>query len=603
MCRYSLKDFDQRLPQLPAELPVLDESISSCNGQHRSGSSNQYIREITYLATCEPSISGKGGHDRLMYAARILVYGFNLSITEGMNLLLTHFNPRCKPRWSEKEIRHKCNEADTKPFDKPRGWLLNEGASKFTRPSGHKGPSRKTDADNDSDRPEPFSDLWNARKMVSFFRAAILYVATWEKWLTWDGHRWKLDEDGQVMLFAKATADKILEFAENEETDKKKKKRARSHALKSANAARLKAMIELASTEPRIPVLMEQLNQHSFLLNCTNGTLDLRTGMLRTADRPDLITQLCPIAYDPAATCPRWLAFLDEIMGGNRELVDYLARAVGYALTGSVREHALFFCFGTGSNGKGVFLRTLQTVFGKDYAIQAKDGLLLAKQGDSHPTELADLYGIRLAINSETDEGRRWDESLLKQTTGGDRIRARRMRQDFWEFSPTHKFWIAGNHKPRIRGQDEGIWRRIHLIPFQVTFQKDKQDPQLESILASEAMGILAWAVKGCTAWQREGLNPPSLVVEATAGYRKEQDVLGSFFDECAILGDTHSISSSTLLDGYSKWLGKGKQAPTPNSFATMMEAKGFIKKRSTTTGRSMWQGITIQSDFLSDFN
>lgn len=544
-------------------------------------------RAIAYLAKCEPSVTGERGHDRAFVAARAMVYGFDLGVEKGLQLLLTHFNPSCQPPWSETELQHKCKEADTKPFEKPRGWLL-DGNDNL--------PARiKTNLPQEPpEAPEAYSDLWNARKMLERYGQQLRFVAAWGKWLVWDWVRWRIDEDGEAMRAAKATADHLRELAEDPSNENARLDAA--HAKLSANAARLKAMVELASTEPGIPVSIEQLNQHALLLNCPNGTVDLKTGMLRAADRAELLTTLCPTEYDPQATCPRWEAFLEEVMGGNRQLIEYLARVAGYSLTASVKEHALFFCYGTGANGKSVFLGTLQIVVGSDYSMQAMPELLMTKHGERHPTELADLYGMRLVVINETEQDRQLAESLLKQLTGGDRIRARRMRQDFWEFLPTHKLWLAGNHKPKIKGQDHGIWRRLHLIPFQVTIPPERQDKNLGAILAKEAPGILAWAVRGCIAWQREGLNPPPEVLEATATYRQEQDDLGAFLEECCITGTGYSAESSVLLESFSSWQGAGKP-PTRNCFASMLKAKGFVNSRSSVTGRSMWQGIALRPE------
>ncbi|HQR07139.1 MAG TPA: phage/plasmid primase, P4 family [Gemmatales bacterium] len=590
---YSLDDLEGLLPPPAPLLPIAPRNDAP-------GAATLEARAIAYLAKCEPSIAGQHGHDRAFTTARAVVYGFDLGIDTGLQLLLAHYNQSCQPPWSERELRRKCEEADSKPYKKPRGWLLMDY---------RKDKRGKPGLDHDQpEGDEPYSDLWNARKMIERYGQDLRFVASWGKWLVWDGIRWRCDEDGEAMRRAKATVDYLLEQAElseseamqadgdNAKADKAQAKADKNHAKQSANAARLRAMVELASTEPGIPLGIDQLNQHSHLLNCPNGTLDLRTGTLRPAERADLLTKLCPTPFDPSASCPRWEAFLDEIMAGNRLLIDYLARAAGYSLTGSIGEHALFFAHGTGANGKSVFLGTLQTVLGSEYSMQAMPELLMTRHGERHPTELADLYGMRLTVINETEQDRQLAESLLKQLTGGDRIRARRMRQDFWEFSPTHKLWLAGNHRPKIRGQDHGIWRRLHLIPFQVTIPPEKQDKSLGAVLASEASGILAWAVRGCLAWQREGLNPPPEVLEATASYRQEQDDLGAFLEECCFTGPAYSVASSALLESFSNWLGTGKP-PTRNGFATTMEAKGFEKQRSSTTGKWMWQGITLRPD------
>lgn len=287
-------------------------------------------------------------------------------------------------------------------------------------------------------------------------------------------------------------------------------------------------MVTLAESEPGIPVLPGELDRDPWLLNVKNGTVDLRTGELRPHKRDDLITKIVPVEYDSEASCPTWLAFLNRIMDGNERLIAFLQRAAGYSLTASTQEQCFFLLYGTGANGKSVFLTTLLAVMG-DYGIQAAPDLLLAKSGESHPTEVADLFGARLVVATETEAGRRLAENLVKQHTSGDRLKARFMRQDFFEFEATFKIWLATNNKPIVKGTDYAIWRRIKLIPFTVTIPPEERDKSLPAKLRQELHGILAWAVQICLEWQKYGLNEPQEVTAATCAYRDEQDILGSW--------------------------------------------------------------------------
>jgi P4 family phage/plasmid primase-like protien len=245
--------------------------------------------------------------------------------------------------------------------------------------------------------------------------------------------------------------------------------RAMDAFCKASNSEHgLRAMLALARSEPGIPILPGELDGDPWLLNVLNGTIDLRTGTLRPHDREDRITKLADVRFDSEADCPVWIGFLQEVLP-DPDLREFVRRLVGYRLTGSTQEHVLPFLFGVGANGKSTFLNTIQSLLGITYAIKAPADLLLAMRNESHPTELADLFGKRLVCCNEAEDGRRLAESLVKELTGGDKIRARRMREDFWEFSPTHKIWLAANHKPSVRGTDHGIWRRIKLIPFTVT--------------------------------------------------------------------------------------------------------------------------------------
>lgn len=277
-------------------------------------------------------------------------------------------------------------------------------------------------------------------------------------------------------------------------------------------------MVVVSLSRPDLAILPATLDAHTWWLNVDNGTLDLRNGTLRPHERRDYLTQLCPVAYDPAAKCPTWLQFLETILGRDGDLVVYVQRLVGYCLTGSTREHVLPFLYGVGANGKSTFIGTLLAMLGSDYAIKAPSDLLLAKQ-DTHPTERADLFGKRLVACVEVEDGRRLAESLVKELTGGDRVRARRMREDFWEFPATHKIWLAANHKPTVRGIDLGIWRRIKLLPFTVVIPDDQQDKDLPVKLLDELPGILAWAVEGCRQWLVDGLREPACVRSATGDY------------------------------------------------------------------------------------
>ncbi len=259
-------------------------------------------------------------------------------------------------------------------------------------------------------------------------------------------------------------------------------------------------MLKLAESELGVPVLPEDLNRDGWLLNVPNGTLDLRSGTLREHRREDLITQLCPVDYDPAAECPLWHQTLNTFFARphrerQAELIDYFHRGAGKSLAGVVRDHVLLFAYGTGSNGKSTMLNALQETLGPDYAMKATAGLLMASKTDAHPTGLTDLYGKRLVVAIETESGRRLNETLVKELTGGDKIRARRMREDFWEFSPTHSIVLATNHKPTVRGTDHGIWRRLRLLPFTVSIPDGQADKSMPEKLRAEAPGILAWLV------------------------------------------------------------------------------------------------------------
>jgi len=439
------------------------------------------------------------------------------------------------------------------------------------------------------------TDLGNALRLVRLHGKDLHYCHPWGKWLVWDGRRWAKDATAEVVRRAKDTIRRIYAEASSE-PDEERRKALAKHALKSESEARIRAMLALAESEPGVPVLPEDLDRDPWLLNCQNGTLDLRTGELRPHRREDLITRIIPVPYDPDASCPQWEAFLNRIMDGNQNLIRFIQRAVGYSLTGDVSEQVFFMCYGTGANGKTVFLRTLLALLG-EYGKPVDPELLMAHTGEVHPTIRADLMGARLAVAIETEEGRRLNETIVKWLTGGDKLKARFMRQDFFEFEPTHKIWLATNHKPVIRGTDYAIWRRIRLIPFNVTIPVEEQDTRLPEKLREELAGILAWAVQGCLEWQRNGLGVPEEVKRATEGYRAEMDILAAFIADCCIIDKRAKVKASDLYKAYVEWCEEnGERELSQRAFGMRLTERGFERQRSTR-GTHLWLGIGLVTE------
>jgi putative DNA primase/helicase len=353
--------------------------------------------------------------------------------------------------------------------------------------------------------------------------------------------------------------------------------------IKSEDARRINAMLEMAKSEPGIAITTDELDRDPWLFNCPNGTLELKTGRLREHRREDYITKLCPVAYDPCAQAPMFQRFLQDIFDDNSALILYLQRLVGRCLTGDVSEQDLHIFWGSGANGKSTLLNVIMEVMGPDYTMMAPAQLLMSKR-NAHPTEKADLFGMRLVACMESDADQRMSEALVKTLTGGDRIRARRMHEDFWEFSPTHKLILCTNHKPQIRGTDHAIWRRIRLVPFTVTFTEERQDKQLPEKLRAELPGILAWAVEGCLEWQRHGMMPPEAVLEATKEYRVEEDLLAQWLEECCLTGSpNYRQRAGQLYASYHAWCERGGETPQrQKSFGDAMTERGFTRERSS---------------------
>jgi len=434
------------------------------------------------------------------------------------------------------------------------------------------------------------TELGNAERMVAKFGRDLHHCHEWGKWLIWDSRRWLDDKTGSVDQLAKETIRSIYAEAESISPNDLRELLL-NHAQRSETAHKLRAMLSLAASEKGVPVLSGDLDKNPWLLTVKNGTIDLHTGELRPHNRHDLTTKLSPFAYDPDASCPTWTGFLDRIMGGNQELIAFLQRAVGYSLTGDVGEQALFFLYGTGANGKTTFLKTILDLVG-EYGRQAEPGLLIQKNIDSHPTGIAELFGARFVATTEVEEGRRMAETLVKQMTGGDRQKGRFMRQDWFEFEPTYKLWLAANHRPIIRSTDYGIWRRIRLIPFEVTIPPDQQDRQLLTKLRAEFEGILAWAVQGCLDWQRLGLGEPFEVKEAIKSYREEMDTLGAFIADRCIVNPDALIKVARLHELYSSWCSENKEiALSQRRLGVKLVERGYRRKRGSM-GVWLWVGI-----------
>lgn len=446
----------------------------------------------------------------------------------------------------------------------------------------------------------------NAKRLVAKHGEDLRWCDPWGKWLIWDGARWKVDDQRQVDAYAKSVVDDLwanaraLKTATEKEGDAAKKAALEKvtesvigFAKASSKAIAVTNMVTLAKSEPGVPIAPTQLDNNQWALCVANGVVDLRTGELLPHNRTDYFTKICPVEYDRGADCPTWLSFLDRIFDGQESILHFVRRAVGYSITGSVAEHALFFCYGTGANGKSTFLDTLHKLLGDDYAAKAPTDLLLAKR-DTHPTELTLLHGRRFVACVEADSGRRLAEAAVKEMTGGDKITARRMREDFWTFDPTHKIWLAANHKPGVRGTDNGIWRRIKLIPFTVTIPEEQQDKHLKDKLLEELPGILNWAILGCIEWQNVGLAEPAEVTRATRDYRHEQDVLGRFIDEMCTIEPEATVGATTLYQAYRAWCdANGEHAMNVTNLGTELTRRGFDTKK--TKSGIVRLGVTLR--------
>lgn len=450
------------------------------------------------------------------------------------------------------------------------------------------------------------TDQANAGRIVKKFGKRMIVVAG--QWFAWTGMRWEKD-DGEVyrcgcmlskVIHAEADVWRAKKGATAEESEKYG---AIADALvKWAAKSEMKASIEAAVglTKKMLSVGENTIDRNPWLLNCQNGTVDLRTGELKAHDPDDFITKLAPLAYDPAARSDAWETVIARVTleAGmtTRPLAKFLQRWFGYCATGSTREQAFVVHYGNGSNGKSTILDTVADVLG-DYAATAAPGLLVGDKKDRHPTEIADLFGRRMVTSHETGEGGQLKEDMVKQLTGGDKIKARFMRADFFEFDPTHKLQLLTNHKPAIKGQDNGIWRRVLLMPYLARFAVAEEvaagrahfvrDTSIMDKLRKEQAGVLAWLVRGAMAWVQEGLQPPDVVLAASRDYQTEQDRIGQFVAECCELdaGSSEPLAdgmSGGLYQAYRGWCNEGGVfALSKTRFVQELErcVPGFAKK------------------------
>lgn len=438
---------------------------------------------------------------------------------------------------------------------------------------------------------EHFSDLGNARRLVRRHGDELRYCRAWRKWLIWDGARWKRDERGEAEQRGKLTVVSIYnEIAQCRDADERKA--LTSHALKSEGEPRIRAMLSLAETEPKIAVHPDDLDRDPFLLSCPNATIDLRTGNPRENRPDDLITRGSEVHFDPEAECPRWQQFLGEVFGGDADLIAFMQRLIGYSLTGDTREHVLPVLHGAGFNGKTTLIEAVTPLLG-DLAAVADVESFVRQPGDRGiRNDLARLNRARLVTASESQKGRRLDEATIKKLTGGDTIVARFLHAEHFEFKPEFKLWLITNFRPRVDGGDEAIWRRLRLIPFEVSFE-GRKDPTLPEKLRAEASGILNWAIAGCMTWQREGLGQASAVTDATAAYRADEDVLGAFLEECCVLEADAKVEKAKLREAYEHFCAEqGEDALAPSVLGKELAARGISRGG---TGGASYKGVDLR--------
>lgn len=441
------------------------------------------------------------------------------------------------------------------------------------------------------------SDVGNAERIIDLYGGIIRYDCIRDRFFIWNGCCWQIDISNSIYKLAKKTLRRFM--AEIDSLDAKgdtsledMKKKLKSFAVKSENDSRIRAMVNQLKSQPEI--MMGDCDSDIYLLNLKNGTLDLRTGILEKHRKEDYITRIVDIEYDEKALCPNWMEFLDKVFMGDKDMIDFVQTSVGYSITGSQKEQCFYMLHGNGANGKTTFLNTIKMITG-DYSDYLKASSLMTRQFDDGARgDLAKLQGKRFVCSSELNEGQYFDESLLKCLTGGESIPVRFLYGEEFNLKPMFKIWVSTNERPRIRGTDLGIWRRVRLIPFLYTFTEEERNKDfMEQYIIPELPGILNWVVKGCLKWQKEGMTIPQKSLAEAEDYRDEMDVVQRFLDENCITGDIYTIKVGDLYQRFSAWCGKSGDRPvTSIKFGKKLKEKGFEQCKDRMS--RYWKGIGV---------
>ena len=439
-------------------------------------------------------------------------------------------------------------------------------------------------------------DTGNAERLKSHFGSLIRYNFTAKKWMYYDGQIWTVDNSGRMKTLAdevvKRMKDEKLFIADGVDEEDAVKGRQK-HLKYTRNSTGKNNMLK--ECEHLLPISPEKLDKDLDVFNIQNGYIDLKTGELREHDKSRFFTRISNTEYTDTADSPEWDKFLNDIFLGDQELIDYIQRAIGYSLSGYTKEQVMFVLYGNGRNGKSVFLDILNEVFGT-YAMNIKpDAIMVTKNSSDATPEIAKLDGARLVTTTEPNEGERFDEGLIKQLTGGDRVTARKLYENEFDFTPQFKLWMATNHKPYIRGRDEGIWRRMVIIPFNKQIPLNEVDYELTKKLKGELSAIMNWCVEGYLEWQRHGLAEPQLIKNQRDSYRTEMDSIQAFIEECCSLHENATIQAGLFFSMYDEWARENNQHRMSSTKFGREISKRFEKE--TIKGKRFYRGISVNEE------
>jgi len=443
---------------------------------------------------------------------------------------------------------------------------------------------------------EWFTPGGNGRRFVVQHKHEVRFCETRGGWYVWDGRRWQRDASGLIECLAKQTIASLYADAARAEDSDARREIGR-WAMKSDSAAGVRDMLFMAHSDQSISVGPDGWDGNPWILNCMNGTVDLRTGALGEHRREDLCTKLANVNYDPDATLPLWDEFLAVTTKGDKALESFLQRIAGYSLTGVTSEEKLFFVHGPASTGKSTFIQALQAALG-DSAVTADFETFLQRQSGGVRNDIARLAGARLVTSIEVDKGKRLAEGLVKTITGGDTVAARYLYHESFEFRPIFKLWLIANDAPRARDDDSALWRRILRVPFEHIITE--RNAEVKRILGDATLAgaaVLAWAVRGCLDWQRDGLGVPDMVTNATEEYRLSNDPLGDFWAEYCEFAPLHQERSGVLWGAYTAWAKEGGERFPVNrrEFAHRLEAQG-CKPWSGSGNVRIWRGVQLRA-------
>lgn len=500
---------------------------------------------------------------------------------------------RRKDGLEEKEIYAKLSEVNRRRCDPP----LPDADIRRLAMQGAKKPKGDQSEEEKAALSRQLSDTGNSQYFVALYGNEIRYTSEGKTWWVWNGTCWQKDHTSQVERYVKEFVNVLIKDALQEE-DSDKKARLMKHATHTQHAQRIAAVISLARSEEAVAIRPEVFDRDPWLINCQNGIVNLKTGELREHDRAALMTKKVTARYDRQAKCPRFDAFLDRVLP-DEDLRAYVLRALGSCLVGEQRDQVVFMPFGTGKNGKSVLMALMSSLL-DGYCKTAPRSTFIANKNDGGAgNDIASIIGARFVFATESGEAKPLNEEQIKQLTGGDKVSARMLYQDFTEYKPGFKLWFAVNHRPVIKSVGFAMWRRIHLVPFIVTISDEEQIHRdvMDRELMEEADGVFTRLVRACLQWQKDGLNPPAAVTEAVKEYQAEEDPLSEFMEVCAIVRDGQVWSKSAAYNAYRSFAETaGERALSKKMFGVKLVDKGFASFRGTAGVRS-WAGIGPSSD------